>query len=58
MYTACTHIFGRAEVEEQVIRCGGFHVKDDGVVPTLPDLRSVTTETVAARRHGNFDLEE
>lgn len=54
--TVYTHIFGRTEVEEQIIRRGGFDVKNDGVVPALPDVRAVTPQTVAAGRHRYFDL--
>lgn len=43
-----THIFGRAQVEEQVVRHGGLDVEGDGVVPPFPDVRPVTPETVAA----------
>lgn len=51
-----TYIFGWSQVEEQVIRRGGFNVEGDGVVPPFPDIGSVTTETVTTWWHWHFDL--
>lgn len=52
-----TYKFGWSQVKEQIIRCGGFNMKDDGVIPPFSDIRAVTTQTVTTRWYRYFNLE-
>lgn len=51
-----THIFGRSEVEEQVISSIGLHMEDNGVIAALLDLWPIAADTVSAGRHRHLNL--
>lgn len=51
-----THIFGRSEVEEQVISSNRLHMEDDGVIAAFLDLWPVGADTVSTGRHRHLNL--
>ncbi len=51
-----THIFGRSEVEEQVISSNRLHMEDDGVIAAFLDLWPVAADTVSTGRHRHLNL--